>query len=145
VVGVGVGVGVGVCVCVCVCVLGGGGAVQIAAWGACAAPLQRVTHCKHKVALLHCRCRDLPEHMVAQARFQRIVMVVPGGKDTIECWDACLQALGEVLAKLSEGKITATSGPTVRVLCQCMHSLHDQAGLTHCQCVWCHSVCTLLV
>jgi hypothetical protein len=42
--------------------------------------------------------------MVAQVRFHRIVMVVPGGSDTIQCWEACLQALGEELAKLAEGE-----------------------------------------
>lgn len=54
--------------------------------------------------MLTCRCRDLPEHMVAQARFNRIVMVVPGGSDTIQCWEACLSALGQALGKLSEGE-----------------------------------------
>jgi hypothetical protein len=109
--------------------------------------MQSVAHCKQQVTLLRCRCRDLPEHMVAQARFQRIVMVVPGGKDTIECWDACLQALGEDLAKLSEGELTAKFGPHCLSLRPCMHSLHAEAGFKHCQCARCpyHSVCALPV
>lgn len=41
---------------------------------------------------------------MAQERFHRIVMVVPGGSDTIQCWEACLSALGEALAQLSEGE-----------------------------------------
>jgi hypothetical protein len=55
-------------------------------------------------ALLLRRCRDLPEHMVAQVRYNRIVMVIPGGADSIKCWDAFLQALGEELATLAKGE-----------------------------------------